>query len=411
LAGKDDDATPAGWYRQQEDPGTLRWWDGSEWTDDTMPAPPDAGERATARTAAARAETPALRAETPAPRAASGRERDTEAVPAIVVERGPEAAPSVPRQSAPVPGRRLGPPSSARPDPRPGVAPVRRPTPARATEPRPPQRGGARRPQPRPGARPEPRPGPGAGARTRPAAARGDAPAPGRVARSGERVVRRPGVAPPAVRVGVRALLLAAVVGVLYLGYVQLRDAAPPPARTVPEEVPEVVEEEGTRPVAEALLTLADLPRGWAAQAHDPGADDVCHGRIPRSVIEPVEVASAAFTLGDAGPFITNTVARFADEDAAKDFLDLTQTTVESCRQYEANETTVRLGPLDYPRFGDDTFVASAGGDSPFGAISGAIVYVRVGNRVGSVETIAFGDTEISDELVERLANLLSRRL
>jgi hypothetical protein len=404
LAGKDDDATPAGWYRQQEDPGTLRWWDGAEWTDDTMPAPPDAGERATARTAGARRDA--------TPRAAAGRERDTEAMPAIVVERGPEAAPSAPRPAtAPVPGRRLGPPSAARPDPRPGVAPARRAAPARATDARPPQRGGGRRPQPRPGARPEPRPAPGAGARTRPAPTRAGAPAPGRVARSGERVVRRPGVAPPAVRVGVRALLLAAVVGVLYLAYVQVRDAEPPPARTVPEEVPEVVEEEGARPVAEALLTLADLPRGWAAQAHDPGADDVCHGRIPRSVIEPVEVASAAFTLGDAGPFITNTVARFADEDAAKDFLDLTQTTVESCRQYEANETTVRLGPLDYPRFGDDTFVASAGGESPFGAISGAIVYVRVGNRVGSVETIAFGDTEISDELVERLANLLSRRL
>ena len=400
MAGKDDDATPAGWYRQQEDPGTLRWWDGTEWTDDTMPAPPDAGERATARTAA--------RADT------------TEAVPAVVVERAPAAPKAAPRQAGPaVPGRRLGPPPEARPDPRPSGAPTRRPSPAPADSPRAPQRRGGRRPEPRPGARPEPRPGarpeprpgPASGARTRPAPPRGGAPGPGRAARSGARVVRRPGVAPPAVRVGVRALLLAAVVGVLYLGYVQIRDAEPPPARTVPEEVPEVVADEGTRPVAEALLTLADLPRGWAAQAHDPGVDDICHGRIPRSVIEPVEVASAAFTLGDAGPFITNTVARFVDEDAAKDFLDLTQTTVESCRQYEANETTVRLGPLDYPRFGDDTFVASAGGESPFGAISGAIVYVRVGSRVGSVETIAFGDTEISDELVERLANLLSRRL
>jgi hypothetical protein len=218
-------------------------------------------------------------------------------------------------------------------------------------------------------------------------------------------------VAPPAVRVGLRALLIAAAVGILYLAYAQLRDAEPPDARTVPEDVPEVVEEEDPRPVAEALLTLPDLPDGWAAQAHDPGVDDICHGRIPRSVIEPTDVASAAFTQGDAGPFITNTVARFADEDTAKAFLDLTQTTVESCRQFEANETTVRLGPLDYPRFGDDTFAVAADGTSPFGTIKGAIVYVRVGNRVGSVETIAFGDTEISDELVERLANLLSRRL
>jgi hypothetical protein len=36
---------------------------------------------------------------------------------------------------------------------------------------------------------------------------------------------------------------------------------------------------------------------------------------------------------------------------------------------------------------------------------------VRVGRFVASVETIAFGDATVSDELVEHLSNLLSKRL
>ena len=128
-------------------------------------------------------------------------------------------------------------------------------------------------------------------------------------------------------------------------------------------------------------------------------------------MIPPLELQSTSFTQGDAGPFITNVVARFANEDTAKAFMDLTAETVDSCRSYEVNGSTVRLGPLKFPTFGDETFAAKATGTYAGGPLDGDIVYVRVGNRVASIETIAFGKSTVNNELVEFLTRLVARRM
>ena len=35
-------ASPAGWHPDPGDPAFLRWWDGTTWTDQRQPRPPDA---------------------------------------------------------------------------------------------------------------------------------------------------------------------------------------------------------------------------------------------------------------------------------------------------------------------------------------------------------------------------------
>jgi hypothetical protein len=428
LAGKDEQPAPPGWYRQHDDPGTLRWWDGTDWTDDTMTAPSEDAP-----------------VELPAPLSA-GPSPEPAVVP-IVADAGEDAVtPAAPRRrsasgataarrgrgTATTTGRGRGTGAPAGDDGGAGAlpgtagsAPARGSTSARnsgANGPRSHRTAAAAQDPAAPraaraatsaAAGPRPRPGPARPPQRLTGANTGRRPDPSAAARGAhsDRVVRRRPAGPgPGVRVALRALLLAAVVGVLYLGYAQLRDAEPPDARTLTAE-PTAPSDGTFGPVAEALLTLDDLPAGWVAQAHDPGVDDVCHGRVPRSVIAPVDVASAAFTQAASGPFLTGTVSRFEDVDTARAFMDLTERVVESCRTYEADGTTVRLGPLDYPRFGDDTFVAAVSGDSQFGPVSGRLVHVRVGRFVASVETIAFGDATVSDELVEHLSNLLSKRL
>jgi hypothetical protein len=224
--------------------------------------------------------------------------------------------------------------------------------------------------------------------------------------------VKRRG-ASPVLRVLLRALLIAALVGVGYVGYLQLENAEPEHARTIAEgESPEPTVDPDARRLDEVVLALKDLPRGWSAQAIDPAADDICEGRVPRSVIQPLELSMAGFTQGEAGPFITNVVATFADDDTAKAFLALTERTLESCRTYEVEGgTSIELSPLEFPNFGDESFAAEAIGDSPYGALAGDIVYVRVGNRVTSVETIAFGEDSIPPELVEHLTRLVATRM
>ena len=195
-----------------------------------------------------------------------------------------------------------------------------------------------------------------------------------------------------------------------WLAFTRLADAGGD-ADTLDAELREVVVDPDAAPVDQVVLQLVDLPRGWSVQASDPSSDDVCDGRIPRSVIEPTALASAAFTRDDGSGLIGNVVMDFGDEQTARDFMSLTATVIDSCREYSADGSTVHLTPMSFPRFGDETFVAEASGESPGGDLHGAIVYVRDGRRVASVITITFGDGDVNTALIEHLTQLVDRRM
>jgi hypothetical protein len=208
-----------------------------------------------------------------------------------------------------------------------------------------------------------------------------------------------------------RAGLIAVLLAVLWVGYVKLRDASAGDADTLSKDPTPVTVDRSAPRLDQILLKLSDLPRGWEAQATDPSSDDICDGRIPRSVIEPTGIQSAAFTKGDTGALIGNVVQEFTDDSAARAFMDLTARVIDSCREYSADQATVHLTPMEFPTFGDQTFVAEASGDSAGGAIHGAIVYVRQDHRVASIVTITFGDASVNEDLIEHLTQIVSRRM
>jgi hypothetical protein len=394
LAGSDDETTPPGWYRQKDDPGTLRWWDGEVWTDDLMPMPPGFGRAGRAAPAAPSGREPGSEAATPdgtdeLPAAITLDPDGDWAVDAWASDDVSEPLPRPRRTAATRPTAAARPPSTPAERTALDPAPTRIRTSPSSTRPAPSHSGSS---------------SPRRSARNGGGSSDGD--------RTSQVVRRRAGGVPPGATVAARALLIAVVLGAAYFGYTKIRDAAPGDARTLTAAAT-AVEKDGPndRPLTKVVLTLSDLPRGWATQTFDAAADDVCQGRIPRSVITPLEIQSASFTQGSSGPFMTNVVSRFANVETAKAYMDLTAQTTDSCRSYESNGSTVRLTPLEFPVFGDDTFVAKATGTYAQGPLDGDIVYVRVGNRVASIETIAFGKTDVSKDLLEFLTRLVSRRM
>ncbi len=91
--------------------------------------------------------------------------------------------------------------------------------------------------------------------------------------------------------------------------------------------------------------------------------------------------------------------------------MDLTAKTANTCRSYQANGSSIRLGPLDFPEFGDQTFAAHATGTSPLGVVDSDLIYVRKGSRVMSLQTISIGPAKITNELVLFLTRGVANRL
>lgn len=419
MAGSDDEVTPPGWYRQTEDPERLRWWDGDDWTDDTMPVPAPAESRAAgpkvakkvAKTAATKA------APSPAPTEPRRTRRDAMAeaeaeargdveAPALEILLEPEVPrepkvtrePKVPREPAVVV------------DPAPGPGPVTQanrsvfapePSAGPAAEPRTlPSRHGVR-PQPRPSGGPGPQPRPQPRPATRGPRSRGE-----RLAEPS------PAAAAALLRILVRAGIIAVVLGIGWVAFTKVRDAEPNHARTLTEDARTATVDSDAPRLDQIVLTLADLPRGWSsAQTADVLADAICEGRSPRSVIKPTDIKSAVFTMGETGTFIGNVVQEFIDDDTAQAFMDLTARTADACREYTNGDSTVHLTPMSFPSFGDESFVAQLGGESPSGAVDGAVVYVRTGTRVVSVVSIGVGGNKVDTTLIEHLTQLEAHRM
>ncbi len=493
MAGSDDEVTPAGWYRQPDDPNLLRWWDGDDWTDDTMPVPASAGRRAAAKKAGAvaTATREPRRTEPTGPR----RTRRDAMAEAEAAARGEAPPVEIELERDPAPD--LG-----EPDPPTGEVDVpAEPTPEREPEPEPPPEepptrrrratapdGGpgyvrttpetvrvladpavdewpadgwsgegdrtsaedwaasawsADQPRtPRPPARPRPEATPPARVQGPSAADRSPAlrqvqrptrpqpqerpPTPARKPqaqpqpRPRDEVDHRPSrmasgpspaTAATLLRIIVRAAIIAVLVGVAWFAFTKIRDAQPQDAATLSQDPAAVTVDPDAARLDQIILTLADLPRGWSSQAKNPSNGDLCNGRVPESVIEPTASQSAAFTFSDSGAVIGNTVLEFPNDDTAGAYLDLSARVLDSCREQARDGATTHLVPLDFPSFGDDSFVAELTGEGGSGPVHGAIVYVRHDNRVASIVSITLGQDELDRELVEHLVDLVTRRM
>jgi hypothetical protein len=211
-------------------------------------------------------------------------------------------------------------------------------------------------------------------------------------------------------RILVRAGIIAVVVLLGWVGYSKLVEAEPSRARTLSKDGPAVDADQDAPPMAQVVLTLSDLPRGWSSLAAPTNAG-ICDGRVPETVIVPTATQSATFTQDETQAVISSTVDEFANVDTAKAFMDLAARVIDSCRDSSANGTTTHLTPLEFPRFGDDTFAAALTSQTGQGSLRGELVYLRKGSRVAAVASIQLRAEPVDEDLLQLLVGRVSNRL
>jgi hypothetical protein len=200
------------------------------------------------------------------------------------------------------------------------------------------------------------------------------------------------------------------VVLVGWVGYSRLVEAEPGRARTLDKSAAPVDADEDAPPLGQVVLTLSDLPRGWSSLAAPTNAG-ICDGRIPETVIVPTATQSATFTQDDTQAVISSTIDDFPNVDTARAFMDLSARVIDSCRDSSANGTTTHLTPLEFPRFGDDTFAAALTSETAQGALRGDLVYLREGTRVATIASIQLTKEPVDEDLLQLLVGRVSNRL
>ncbi|MEV4460136.1 hypothetical protein [Microbispora sp. NPDC049633] len=171
------------------------------------------------------------------------------------------------------------------------------------------------------------------------------------------------------------------------------------------------------------LLTTADLPRGYVAfrPAYQPYArasrprcaallDELDFSRPRR---KGVEYASAAFTKGQFGPWITETLRRYPSANAAKKDLDGALKTLSGCSSFrisysgkKAAEITVTIQPIAMPKVGGQSravWITVTDGSWAHGEV---LVLARTGDVMMILGQLAFKppSPQTADRIAARAA-------
>lgn len=185
----------------------------------------------------------------------------------------------------------------------------------------------------------------------------------------------------------------------------------PPSSTTTVTVAGRVIEKITQERLREALLTVEDLPVGysvWTDEDDDQNDDEPCEGRF-ENVSEATVEAEASFSKGSFGPFLAHALGAFDQEATAKKAMAVVRAGLNDCQTYETTDedgtvTTVRLTPLSFPKFGDETFALRLTAEGPFSA-SGDIIFMRRGPAVALVLHIALLAGADTDETVRIVEN------
>lgn len=154
-----------------------------------------------------------------------------------------------------------------------------------------------------------------------------------------------------------------------------------------------------------ALLTVTDLPAGFTVDTSPESASTTsgCE-QLDALKRQGGSELEARFTKGSYGPFVSETLKQGPSEAATHDALVKMSGALSQCRTFstkadDGSTVTMKLGPLSFPKLGDETFALRMTADSQGLTLAGDMVVIRQ-DAVGILITnLAFGtvDTQLTE--------------
>ena len=172
------------------------------------------------------------------------------------------------------------------------------------------------------------------------------------------------------------------------------------------------------------VLSLDEMPTGFAVDP-DPSeeseddftsGDPGCQALVESSDNKENEVAQAvvAFTQGDFGPFVEETVSIAKIGTAADNFSDARKG-LKDCDSYVAgtgdDTAKIKVGAMSFPNLGDETLAYQRSGDASGFPFTGHAVAVRLGDNVVFVTALGIGGAAVESETLEKIARLAVKKV
>lgn len=157
-----------------------------------------------------------------------------------------------------------------------------------------------------------------------------------------------------------------------------------------------------------ALLTVEDLPPGYALSPPDEdagdGTDDAyCDGADPAKTVPPAWEKEIGFRKGPLGPFLSQSILQYTVADEAERYMAEYRRILDNCSSYDRTDadgetSTVTVTKMSFDTVGHDTLAITftVRGASPF---SGDTVFVRQDGIVLAVATMTLDSADTGDTI------------
>ena len=200
-------------------------------------------------------------------------------------------------------------------------------------------------------------------------------------------------------------------------------------ATAAPEETATIVEtsspatatpndDEIAERLSAALLSIEDMPTGWAVgppdEDEDENENDICGISSGQFAEGAAARVTANFQESEFGPFLAQVIDFFPDGDAERVMTEFSDA-FGSCTEWtdideDGTETTWRLSPLSFPKVGDETFAFRMSTVTFLGAFEVDFIVWRRGDVVEVIGHSMIGFEGIDSEQTEAFVRQADER-
>jgi len=167
----------------------------------------------------------------------------------------------------------------------------------------------------------------------------------------------------------------------------------------------------------EMMLKLEDLPAGWVERPASPEDDPeeatatfLCKQYERRAILK----ASADFSQGQLGPFLTHSVVVYPPGTGADQF-KIFLAAVEECAEFTSTEngqtSTWTVTKMSFPRQGEESFAIRVTSQFVLGFIEIDSIQFRVEDVLVSLQHMAFGLDGVDTAQTEAFAHEAEKKL